>query len=172
MQSRVTGWWVFAAILLGVSGILNVIWGIAAIGDSHFFTANAHYIFSNLNTWGWITLIIGVVELVAAFSLVQGGGFGKAIGIIAAALASIDAPLSIPAAPVWSICVFALSIIVIYVLAKHRRASPSEPSSEPPAHSRPVVRTRRLWRAIADTNLSLLTAESPSNRTTSARWRT
>jgi hypothetical protein len=68
MQSRVTGWWVFAAILLGVSGILNVIWGIAAIGNSHFFTANAHYIFSNLNTWGWITLIIGVLEIIAGFS--------------------------------------------------------------------------------------------------------
>ena len=77
MQSRVTGWWVFAAILLAVSGVLNVIWGIAAIGDSHFFTANAHYIFSNLNTWGWITLIIGVVELFAAFSLLQGGGSAR-----------------------------------------------------------------------------------------------
>ena len=118
MQSRVTGWWVFAGILLAVSGVLNVIWGIAAIGDSHFFTANAHYIFSNLNTWGWITLIIGVVELFAAFSLFQGGGFGRVIGIIAAALASIASLLAIPAAPFWSICVFALSIIVIYELAK------------------------------------------------------
>jgi hypothetical protein len=118
MQSRVTGWWVFAAILLGVSGILSVIWGIAAIGDSHFFTANAHYVFSNLHTWGWITLIIGVVELIAAFSLMQGGGFGKWIGIIAAALASIDSLMSIPAAPFWSICVFALSIVIIYELAK------------------------------------------------------
>ena len=118
MQSRVTGWWVFAAILLGVSGVLNIIWGIAAIGNSHFFTANAHYIFSNLNTWGWITLIIGAVELFAAFSLVQGGGFGRVIGIIAATLAALDALLSIPAAPFWSICVFALSIIVLYELAK------------------------------------------------------
>ena len=118
MQSRVTGWWVFAAILLGVSGVLNIIWGIAAIGNSHFFTANAHYIFSNLNTWGWITLIIGGVELFASFSLFQGGGFGRVIGIIAAALAALDALLSIPAAPFWSICVFALSIIVLYELAK------------------------------------------------------
>ena len=118
MQSRVTGWWVFAAILLGVSGVLNIIWGIAAIGNSHFFTANAHYIFSNLNTWGWITLIVGVVELFASFSLFQGGGFGRVIGIIAATLAALDALLSIPAAPFWSICVFALSIIVLYELAK------------------------------------------------------
>jgi hypothetical protein len=125
MQSRVTGWWIFAAILLGISGVLNVIWGIAAIGDSNFFTANAHYVFSNLNTWGWITLIIGVIELFAAFSLFSGGGFGKWIGIIAAALASIDALMSIPAAPFWSICVFALSIVIIYELAKTRDREPA-----------------------------------------------
>ena len=96
MQSRVNGWWVFAAMLLGLSGTLNVIWGIAAIGNSDFFTANAHYVFSNLKTWGWITLIVGVIELFASASLFQGGGFGRLIGIVAASLAAIDALLSIP----------------------------------------------------------------------------
>ena len=118
MQSRVTGWWVFAGLLLGLSGVLNVIWGIAAIGNSHFFTANAHFVFSNLKTWGWITLIVGVIELFASASLFQGGGFGRAIGIVAAALASIDALLSIPGSPFWSISVFALSIIILFELAK------------------------------------------------------
>ena len=118
MQSRVTGWWVFAALLLGLSGFLNVIWGISAIGNSHFFTANAHFVFSNLKTWGWITLIVGAVELFASASLFQGGGFGRVIGIAAAALAAIDALLSIPGSPFWSISVFALSIIILFELAK------------------------------------------------------
>ena len=118
MQSRVNGWWVFAALLLGLSGTLNVIWGIAAIGNSDFFTANAHYVFSNLKTWGWITLIVGVIELFASASLFQGGGFGRLIGIVAATLAAIDALLSIPGSPFWSICVFALSIIILFELAK------------------------------------------------------
>ena len=118
MQSRVNGWWLFAAMLLGLSGTLNVIWGIAAIGNSDFFTANAHYVFSSLKTWGWITLIVGVVELFASASLFQGGGFGRAIGIVAASLAAIDALLSIPGSPFWSVCVFALSIIILFELAK------------------------------------------------------
>jgi hypothetical protein len=118
MQSRVNGWWVFAAMLLGLSGTLNVIWGIAAIGNSDFFTANAHYVFSNLKTWGWITLIVGVIELFASASLFQGGGFGRLIGIVAATLAAIDALLSIPGSPFWSVCVFALSIIILFELAK------------------------------------------------------
>ena len=117
-ESRVTGWWVFAGILLAIAGVLNVVWGIAAIGNSHFFTANAHYIVTNLKTWGWVTLIIGVIELIAAFSLFSGGGFGRWIGIFAAALAAISALLSIPAYPFWALCIFALSIIILYELAK------------------------------------------------------
>jgi len=122
--SRVTGWWIFAGTMLGILGILNVIWGIAAIGNSHFFTANAHFIFSNLNTWGWVTLVIGVVELFAAASLYTGGGFGRWIGIFAAAMSALAALLSSSVAPFWALCIFALAIIVIYELAK----APAEPA--------------------------------------------
>ena len=71
-ESLLSGWWVFAGILLLVAGLLNIIWGIAAIGDSKFFTEEATYILSGLHTWGWIMLIVGVLELVAAFSLWSG----------------------------------------------------------------------------------------------------
>ncbi len=116
---RISGWWVFAGILLMISGVLNIIWGIAAISESHFITeTGAHYIFSSLNTWGWITLILGVLEILAAFSLFAGGEFGRWIGILAAGLVAIDSLLDIRVLPFWSICVFALSVIVIYQLAK------------------------------------------------------
>lgn len=118
IEDRVTGWWVFAGILLSVAGVLNIIWGIAAIDDAQFFVNDQKYIVSNLNTWGWVTLIIGVLQLVAAFSLFSGGGFGRWVGIAAAALAAISALLSIPAYPFWSLCIFALSIIILYELAK------------------------------------------------------
>lgn len=116
--SRVTGWWVFAGMLLGIGGVLNVIYGIAAIGNSKFFTENATYILSDLNTWGWVTLVIGVLQLFAAASLFAGGGFGRVIGMIAAGLSAIAALLSLPAYPFWSLCIFALSIIVLHDLAK------------------------------------------------------
>jgi hypothetical protein len=56
----------FASILLVVVGCFNLIYGIAAIANSHVFTANAHYVFANLRAWGWITLIIAVLQLLAA----------------------------------------------------------------------------------------------------------
>lgn len=118
-EERVTGWWVFAGILLMIAGVLNIVWGIAAIAESSFFTqTGAHYVFSNLNTWGWITLTLGIMEIFAAFSLFAGGSFGRWFGVIAAALVAIGALLDIRVLPFWSICVFALSVIVIYELAK------------------------------------------------------
>jgi hypothetical protein len=117
-EARVTGWWVFAGALLLLAGVLNIIWGIAAIGDSKFFVADQKYIISSLHTWGWITLIVGVLQLAAAFSLSAGGGFGRWLGVIAAGLSAISAMLSIPAYPFWSLCIFALAIIILYQLAK------------------------------------------------------
>jgi hypothetical protein len=115
---RVTGWWLFAGILLTISGVLNIIWGIAAISESHFFVANSHFILSNLNTWGWITLILGVLQLIAGFSLFAGGSFGRWFGIITAGLVAIEALFDIPGSPFWALCIFALSIIILYELAK------------------------------------------------------
>ena len=118
IEERVTGWWVFAATLLLIGGVLNIIWGIAAISDARFFLAEQEFIISSLHTWGWITLILGVLQLVAAFSLYSGGGFGRWFGMLAAALTAISALLSLPAYPFWSLCIFALAIIVLYELAK------------------------------------------------------
>ena len=114
----INGWWVFAGVLLIVAGLLNIVYGIAAIGDSKFFTEDATYILSGLHTWGWISLIVGVLELVAAFSLFAGGEFGRWFGIFIAALNSVAALLSIPAYPFWSLAIFALSIIIVYKLAE------------------------------------------------------
>jgi hypothetical protein len=117
-ETLVSGWWVFAGALLLVAGVLNVIYGIAAIGDSKFFAENVEFIISGLNTWGWILLIVGVLELIAAFSLFSGGEFGRWFGMVVAGLNAIGALLSIPAYPFWSLAIFALSIIILYKLAE------------------------------------------------------
>jgi uncharacterized membrane protein HdeD (DUF308 family) len=117
-ESLISGWWVFAGVLLLIAGVLNIIYGIAAIGDSKFFTEHGTYIISGLNTWGWILLIVGVLEMVAAFSLFSGGEFGRWFGIFVGAFNAMAALLSIPAYPFWSLAIFALSIIIIYKLAE------------------------------------------------------
>jgi hypothetical protein len=124
-ESRVTGWWVFAGILLAIAGFLNVIWGIAAVSNSKFFTQNSVYVVSSLHTWGWITMIIGAIQIIAAFSLFSGGGFGRIIGIIAGSLGAIEALAQTGTTPFWSICVFALCIVVVYQLCRAPEAAGS-----------------------------------------------
>src|SRR4051812_13181033 len=95
------GWLLFAAMMIGLAGTLNVIWGIAAIGTSSFFVADARFIFSDLNTWGWIILLIGAVEITASVGIWAGVGFARWVGIAVAGLNAIAALLAIPAYPFW-----------------------------------------------------------------------
>ena len=117
-EARVTGWWVFAGIMLGIGGVLDIIWGIGAISNSKFFVANQRYVISDLHTWGWVTLILGSIKLIAGGSLFAGGSFGRWVGIFAASITMIVSLISLPAYPFWSLSVFALSIIIIYQLSK------------------------------------------------------
>ena len=91
----------------------------AAIDNSRFFVQDTTYIFSNLNTWGWIILIIGALQLAAAFSIWAGGSFGRWFGIAAATVNAIAALLSIPAYPFWSLAIFAVDVLVIYGLSTY-----------------------------------------------------
>jgi hypothetical protein len=108
---------VFVAILLLIAGTLNVIYGIAAIGDANFFVDNTRYVFSSLHTWGWITVILGVVQLCGGLSLLAGNTFGRVIGLVAASLGAIGSLLAIGGAfPFWSLAIFALCVICIHGL--------------------------------------------------------
>jgi hypothetical protein len=111
------GWVTFAGVMLLIVGVLNVIYGIAAIGDSSFFVNDTRYILSGLNTWGWVTLILGAIQILAAFSLWGGGLYGRIVGIGAAGLSAIAALLSIPAYPLWSLAIFALDVVIIHQIA-------------------------------------------------------
>lgn len=113
------GWLLFAGIMLLIIGTLNVIWGIAAIDSANFFIEDKRYIISDLNTWGWIMLVVGGLQLVAAFSIWSGGAYGRWIGIITACASAIGALLTIPAFPLWSIAIFGVSLLIIYGLAAY-----------------------------------------------------
>ncbi len=117
----------FVAILLLIAGFLNIIYGFGAIGNAHFFTSSTSYVFANLHTWGWITVILGVIQLAAGFSLLGGNAFGRVIGIIGAALGALESLLAVGGNyPFWSLGVFALCLWILHglmVLGEDERAS-------------------------------------------------
>jgi len=108
----------FVGILLMIAGVLDIVYGIAAVGNSKFYTADTTYVFSSLHTWGWITIILGIIELTAAFSLFGGGAYGRVVGIVAASLGAIGALLNVGGGhPWWSLGVFAICLVCIHGLA-------------------------------------------------------
>jgi hypothetical protein len=116
-EVRGAGSAVFAAILLVVAGTLNIIYGIGALDDANVFVNDTRLIFDNLNTLGWVLVILGVIQLTAGFSLFGGGTYGRVIGIAAATLGAIGALLAVGGTyPFWSLGIFAICVIVIHGL--------------------------------------------------------
>jgi hypothetical protein len=104
-----------AATLLLIAGTLNIIYGIGALDDANIFVNDKRYIFTNLNTMGWVLIIIGVIQLAGGFSLFAGNTFGRVIGIIGGSLGAIGALLSIGGAyPWWSLGIFFLCVYIVH----------------------------------------------------------
>ena len=109
----------FACIVLLVVGFFNIIEGIAAIANSHVFVANAHYVFANLRTWGWITLIIGVLQLLAAGGIVTGNQLARWFAVAVVGLNAIDMMFFIPAYPFWALVIIAVDVVALYALCAY-----------------------------------------------------
>jgi uncharacterized membrane protein HdeD (DUF308 family) len=115
---RGEGWIIFAGIMLLFAGILNFIWGIAAIDNSSFFTDEGRYvIFDDLNTWGWFLLIVGLLQLGAAFSIWNRGTYGQIFGIACAILNALILLFTVNAYPFAAFMLFIVDMLVVYGLA-------------------------------------------------------
>src|SRR4051794_25344722 len=71
-RARGQGWLVFASVMLGLAGTWNFLDGLLAVGKSKVYAGGEAFIFSDLRTWGWIVLGLGVLQLVAAFGVMTG----------------------------------------------------------------------------------------------------
>ena len=96
---------VLASVMLVIIGFFNLIYGIAAIANSHVFVANGHYVFASLRAWGWITLIIGVLQLLAAAGVAAGNQLARWFAVAVLGLNAIDMMFFIPAYPFWALVI-------------------------------------------------------------------
>ena len=104
----------FAAVLLLIAGTLNIVYGIGALDSANIYANDTRYIFTNLNTMGWVLIILGVIQLTGGYSLMAGNTYGRVIGIVGGSLGAIGALFSIGGAnPWWSLAIFALCVYII-----------------------------------------------------------
>jgi len=118
MYERGEGWITFSWIILVVGGGLAILEGIVALSRASFFTSvGSHYVASNLRTWGWIELGVGIVAVLAGLSVYRGGAFGRWAGIIIAAASIFAQMFWVPIVPFWALTVMFVDVLVIYGLA-------------------------------------------------------
>ncbi len=118
-EGRGYGLILFASVLLVVIGFFNMIYGIAAIANSHVFVANAQYVFADLRFWGWITLIISVLQLAAAAGVLAGNQLARWFAVVVVGLSAIDMMFFVPAYPFWALAIIAMDVVALYGLCAY-----------------------------------------------------
>jgi len=116
------GWVMFSALMLGLVGIWGIIEGLLAVSSSKVFVANATFVFSDLNAWGWIVTFVGALCLLAAFALPTGSEVARWFGVAVAGVNAFGQLFFLDAYPLWSMAIFAVDILIIYGLAAYAGA--------------------------------------------------
>ncbi|UGS38151.1 DUF7144 family membrane protein [Capillimicrobium parvum] len=119
----VSGWarggTIFAACILTLIGLFELIAGLVAIIDDNFYVVTRHYTFDlDTTAWGWIHLIIGILLLLTAFGLFTRQEWAAVAGVFFAGLSALANFFFIPYYPLWSIVIIALNVWVIWAITR------------------------------------------------------
>lgn len=118
--ARLSGWVVFASVMMGLAGAFSVIDGLVAIvADEVYVVTDEGILAFDFTAWGVIHLILGIVVFVAAFAVLTGQVWARVLGVAVAFLSALGQLAFITALPLWSIVVIAIDVLVIYGLVVH-----------------------------------------------------
>lgn len=127
-----------------VAGLLSFIIGLAVIVRASYFVTLPSYAYraSNLHTWGWVLVALGVLLFAVGASYLLGMVWARAAGVGLAALAAIAAFMFLPYAPVFGVIVVALCVFAIWALLDPDSVSDPGPASrvESQANTRQSMR--------------------------------
>jgi hypothetical protein len=116
-DSRAAGWRTFSGLVLALGGIFAVTYGLTAVYRSTFFVNDAVFVFSDLNTWGWITFGIGALAVASGVAVFSGREWARWTGITVAGLGALGQLMIAQAYPLWSLMIMAIYVLAVYGLA-------------------------------------------------------
>ena len=119
VEGRGYGLIIFASVLVLVIGFWNLVQGISAIARSHVYVANAHYVFGDLRSWGWVTLIFSILLLLAGVGVLIGNQLARWFAVAMVGLNAIAQMFFIPAYPFWSLTIIAMDVFALYGLCAY-----------------------------------------------------
>jgi hypothetical protein len=102
-----------------VMGVIDFFEGLIAIirGQYYFVTATQIIVFDS-TTWGWLTLLFGILLVLIGLGLTGGATWARWVAIVAVCVSIIHQLAFAGSAqyPLWSLAVLALSVIILYAL--------------------------------------------------------
>ena len=113
------GWIVFAAMLMIVLGSIAAFEGLIAIIRGQYFVAHGNQlVVFDTKTWGWVTLLEGILLALIGLALWAGAGWARwtAIFLVAVHLLSQLGWLGNSAYPLWALVIVTLDVVVLYAL--------------------------------------------------------
>jgi Ca2+/Na+ antiporter len=127
------GWRSFAAIMIIIAGFFNAIDGLVAIINANRIqgVVNGHAtlpVTDKVSSWGWLVLIVGIVMIIAGFSIFGGATWARAVGIVVVSINMMVQFSYLAHFPFWSFTMILFDTMAIYGLMVHgrpeRRAQP------------------------------------------------
>jgi len=117
-ESSGPGWVAFASAYLAIAGGMHVIWGIVALSNKSAFHEDG-LVWSKLDTWGWIAIVLGALQMVAALMIFARRFAGQWLGGVLAIAGVFLSFLAAGAYPIWSVMALVANGLVLWAVTTH-----------------------------------------------------
>jgi hypothetical protein len=105
----------FAGVFLAIAGLFNALDGLVALIQKGYFNEGA-LVYQNMQLWGWVFLIVGIVQLVVGWQVISRAAWARWLGIVIAVVSMMIAFFAIGAYPWWALLIIAIDAIVVWGL--------------------------------------------------------
>jgi hypothetical protein len=115
------GWIAFAGLMMVMLGTFHVLQGLVALFNDKYFVVSRHglLVSADYTAWGWVHVVAGVVVVVAGVCVLAGQIWARVVGTLLALVSAVLNIAFLSAAPLWSLTMIALDVVVILALTVH-----------------------------------------------------
>ena len=115
------GWISFAAIMLMVTGAINLVQGLVALFQDDYFLVRTgdELLITDFTGWGIIMLVWAALLFIGGLSLSAGRGWARWFAIFVACLSILVQIAFLNGFPILSAMIIALDVLVIFALSAH-----------------------------------------------------
>lgn len=116
-ERQPTGWTVFAGAVMLIVGLLDALYGLAAIlNDEVVIVGGQGVLLADVTTWGWIHLFLGTIVAATGLGLFAAADSARWAAVFFVSVNAVAQIVWFPAAPLWAFLMIILDVTILYQL--------------------------------------------------------